>query len=91
MMNLEYFVLPKNSPPPPPTTTANQTNKRKTNKQQKTQKSKPQWLRDGQTRITSAHKSINFKISELILNYSPECILNTHTDSNDWVDGWINK
>lgn len=83
MMNLEYFVLPKN-----PTTTNNQPTK--TNKQ-KTQKSKPQWLRDGQTRITSEHNSNNFKISELILNYSPECILNTHADSNDWVDGWINK
>lgn len=42
-------------------------------------------------RITSEHNSINFKISELILNYSPECILNTHADSKDWVDGWINK
>lgn len=90
MMNLEYFVLPKN-PPPPTTTTANQTNKLKTNKQQKTQKSTPQWLRDNQTRITSEHNSIHFKISELILNYNPECILNTHADSNDWVDGWINK
>lgn len=87
MMNLDYFVLPKN-PPPPTTTTAKQTNKPKTNKQQK---SKPKWLRDGQTRITSEHNNIHFKISELILNYNPECILNTHADSSDWVDGWINK
>ena len=58
------------------------TNQNKTNKQ-KTQKSKPQWLRDGQTRITSEHNSNNFKISELILNYSPECILNIHADIND--------
>lgn len=91
MMNLEYFVLPKNPPPPPPTTTANQPNKLKTNKQQKTQKSKPPWLKDSQTRITSEHNSIHFKISELILNYNPECILNTHADSNDWVDGWMDK
>lgn len=33
MMNLEYFVLPKNPPPPPTTTTANQPTKQTKNKQ----------------------------------------------------------